>query len=126
MSIKGQTTTLAERVEIAEHWETGQTDLQIAILLERPIATIRKWRRRYQHQGRGGLSRKMGRPAKGALGQFPADVSQEISKMRKAHPGWGPLTILTEMKKDARFARKRLPNRSRIAAYLKQRNVSMV
>ena len=58
MSIKGQTTTLAERVEIAEHWETGQTDLQIAILLERPIATIRKWRRRYQHQGRGGLSRK--------------------------------------------------------------------
>jgi hypothetical protein len=120
MSIKGQTTTLAERVEIAEHWETGQTDLEIAILLERPITTIRKWRRRYQHQGRAGLSRKMGRPAKGALGQFAADVSQEISKMRKAHPGWGPLTILTEMKKDARFARKRLPDRSRIAAYLKQ------
>jgi len=120
MRIKGRTTTLAERIQIGEYWKAGQTDQQIATLLERPIATIRKWRRRNEHQGRAGLSRQMGRPATGALGQYPADVSQEISKMRKAHPGWGPLTILTEMKKDARFTRKRIPSRSRIAAYLKQ------
>ena len=120
MRIKGRTTTLAERIQIGEYWKAGKTDQQIATLLERPIATIRKWRRRNEHQGRAGLSRQMGRPATGALGQYPADVSQEISKMRKAHPGWGPLTILTEMKKDARFTRKRIPSRSRIAAYLKQ------
>jgi hypothetical protein len=66
----------------------------------------------------------MGRPATGALGQYPEDVSQEISQMRKAHPGRGPLTILAELKKDARFAGERLPSRSRIAAYLKQEGLA--
>jgi len=42
--------------------------------------------------------------------------------MREAHPGWGPLTLLVELKKDARFVRKTLPSRSRIAAYLKQKD----
>jgi hypothetical protein len=121
MSIKGQPTSLAERIEIGERWKEGQTDKQIAIAMERPIATIRKWRRRNQHQGRAGLSSRMGRPATGALGQYSADVSQATTEMRKAHPGWGPLTILTELKKDARFVGQRLPDRSRIAAYLKQK-----
>jgi transposase len=120
MSIKGRPTSLAERVEIGERWRVGQTDPQIAKALERPVATIRKWRRRNQHQGREGLSSQMGRPATGALGQSPEEVSREISQMRKAHPGWGPLTILTELQKKAQFAGKRLPSRSRIAAYLKQ------
>ena len=120
MSIKGRPTNLAERVEIAERWKAGQTDPQIAKVLERPVATIRKWRRRNQHQGREGLSSRMGRPATGALGQSPEEVSQEIFRMRKAHPGWGPLTILTELQQKAQFAEKRLPSRSRIAAYLKQ------
>jgi len=120
MSIKGRPTSLAERVEIGERWKAGQTDRQIALAMQRPMATIRKWRRRNQHQGRIGLSSQMGRPATGALGQFPADVSEAISQMRQAHPGWGPLTILTELKKGVRFAGKRLPCRSRIAAYLKQ------
>ena len=123
MNIKGRPTSLAERVEIGERWKTGQTDPKIAVVLQRPVATIRKWRRRYQLQGRVGLSSRMGRPARGALGQYPEEVSQEISRMRKAHPGWGPLTILTELQKKAQFAGQRLPSRSRIAAYLKQKDL---
>lgn len=122
MSIKGQRTTLAERVEIGEQWRSGKTDPQIAIEMQRPIATIRKWRRRNQHQGRAGLSSQMGRPASGALGQSPREVSQAISEMRELHPGWGPVTILVELQKDIRFAGKQLPSRSRIAAYLKQKD----
>lgn len=122
MSIKGQRTTLAERVEIGEHWKSGQTDKQIASAMQRPVGTIRKWRRRHQHQGRAGLSSQMGRPAKGALGQYAQEISDAISGMRNAHPGWGPVTILVELQKDVRFAGKLLPSRSRIAAYLKQKD----
>ena len=121
MSIKGQVTSFAERVEIGERWAAGQSDREIALALHRPIPTIRKWRRRNQQEGRGGLTRRIGRPATGALGQFPGEISDEILQMREVHVGWGPLTILTELKKDARFAGLRLPSRARIAAYLKQK-----
>lgn len=121
MGQKGQATNLAERVEIGERWQAGESDGQIAIALVRPIGTIRKWRRRVQHKGRAGLSSQMGRPATGALSQYPGEISKEVLRMREAHPGWGPLTLLVELKKDARFVRKHLPSRSRIAAYLKQR-----
>ena len=121
MSIKGQVTSFAERVEIGRRWEAGERDREIAVALNRPIATVRKWRRRYQREGRAGLSSQMGRPPQGALAQFSAEVADEILQMRDAHPGWGPLTLLTELKKDARFAGAHLPSRSRVAAYLKEK-----
>ena len=122
MSIKGKVTTFAERIEIGRRWEAGQSDREIALALHRPLATVRKWRRRNQHEGRPGLSSQMGRPAKGALGQFPAEIADKILHMREAHPGWGSVTILVELKKDARFVGLRLPSRARIAAYLKQKD----
>jgi transposase len=121
MSIKGQKTSFAERVEIGRRWEAGQSDREIALALQRPLATVRKWRRRNQHEGRPGLSSQMGRPARGALSQFPDEIADEILQMRESHPGWGPLTILVELKRDGRFAGLRLPSRARIAAYLKQK-----
>lgn len=123
MNTKGRVTSMAERVEIGEDWAAGQNDRQIALALQRPVSTIRKWRRRNQHAGRPGLASQMGRPARGALGQFPGELLDEIYQMRKAHPGWGPLTILVELKKDARFAGLRLPSRSRVAAYLKDKDM---
>ncbi len=110
MSIQGQPTYLAERVEIGERWQAGQSDAHIAQALQRPLATVRKWRRRYQRQGRAGLTRPLGRPKVGALGQSSVGVVQAIAEMRQAHPGWGPLTLLTELQHDPR-----------IAAYLKAR-----
>lgn len=115
MSPKGQVTSLAERVEMGERSATGQSDCEMALALQRPIPTIRKWRRRYQQEGRDGLASLIGRPIPGALGQFPGELADEVLCLRKSHPGWGPLTILTELKKDVRFAGLRLPSRARIA-----------
>jgi Helix-turn-helix domain len=119
MSAKGQTTSLCERVEIGERWKGGQTDRQIAEAMQRPLATIRKWRRRNQHQGRAGLASRMGRPKRGPLDHVPADLVRALGQMRKAHPGWGPITLLKELEKDDRFTDQPLPSRSRLAAYLK-------
>ena len=121
MNIKGQDTSFAERLEIGERWQAGQRDREIAQAVQRPLATIRKWRRRYQREGREGLVSKMGRPATGALGHFAGEIADEVLHLREAHAGWGPLTIRTEMRKDVRFDGLRLPSRPRIAAYLKQK-----
>ena len=42
MSYKGQTTTLEERVTIAERVRTGQSSREIATEMGRPLATVRK------------------------------------------------------------------------------------
>ncbi len=74
MAQRGQKTPLEERVEIGERWETGQTDPQIAAAVGRSVWTVRKWRRRYQREGRWGLVSQMGRPASGALAISAGDA----------------------------------------------------
>jgi hypothetical protein len=121
---RGQETTFEERMEIGERWEAGQTDPEIAAAMGRPVPTVRKWRRKYQREGRRGLVSRMGRPPTGALGQFPLEMRDAVREMRERCPGWGPLTIRTELEDDRRFAGMRLPSRSRIAAFLKQEDLT--
>lgn len=120
MRQKGRTTTLEERIEIGERWEGGQTDPEIAEAMGCSVWVIRKWRRRYQREGRSGLASHMGRPPTGALGHFPERVRETIREMRDANPGWGPDTIRAEWEKDPTCKGLPLPSRSRIAAFLKQ------
>jgi hypothetical protein len=117
---RGRKTTLEERIEIGERWEAGQTDPEMAAAMRRSVWTVRKWRRKYQREGRSGLVSRMGRPSTGALGQFPPEMRDAVREMREHHPGWGPLTMLTELEDDRRFTGMRLPSRSRIAAFLNQ------
>jgi hypothetical protein len=41
-----------------------------------------------------------------------------ILTLRRTHPGWGPATLLTELRLDPRWRDQPLPSRSRIAALL--------
>jgi transposase len=120
MRQKGQTTTLEERVTIGERAAAGQSSREISDALERPLATVRKWRQRYQREGRAGLASQMGRPANGALASAPAEMRDALLALRETHPGWGPQTLRLEIAKDVRFAGLKLPSRARIAAYLKE------
>lgn len=117
---RGRKTSLEERLEMGERGQAGQTDAQIAQAMDFSIWTVRKWRRKYQRTGRAGLTSALGRPATGALGQFPKQISQVVQQMRQKHPGWGPLTIRTELEDDPSLAGMKLPHRSRIAAFLNQ------
>jgi transposase InsO family protein len=102
----------------------GQTDPDIAAAMGLSVWTVRKWRRRAQREGRPGLASCLGRPPTGALGHFPSEIREAVRQMRQAHPGWGPLTIRTELEGDPRFAGRKLPSRSRIAAFLKQEGLT--
>jgi transposase len=117
---RGRKSSLEERIDIGERWQAGQTDPQIAQAMGFSVWTVRKWRRKYQRSGRAGLSLPMGRPPTGALGQFPKDIRQRVQQMRQKHPGWGPLTIRTELENDPTLSGLKLPQRSRLAAFLKQ------
>ena len=115
---RGQTTTFQERLDITERATAGQSDPEIAAALGCSVWTVRKWRRRGQHQGRTGLSSQMGRPASGLLGTLPTGMREAIVQMRRTHPGWGPTTLLAELRVAPRWADRPLPSRSRIAALL--------
>lgn len=122
MGEKGRVTTLKERIEIGERWEAGQTDPEIAKAMGGSVWVVRKWRRKYEREGRSGLASRMGRPSTGALGQFPKCIREAIRQMRTANSGWGPDTIRTELEKSSEFKHVKLPSRPRIAAFLKQEN----
>ena len=115
---RGQTTTFQERLDINERAAAGQSDPEIAAELGCSVWTVRKWRRRGQHQGRSSLNSHMGRPPTGPLSTFPTGMREAILNLRRTHPGWGPETLLAELCVDPRWVDHPLPSRSRIAARL--------
>jgi hypothetical protein len=112
-------TTLRQRLEISDRAERGETDPQIATAMQLSPATVRKWRRRGQREGRSGLVSHMGRPRIGALGQTSLELRDAARELRLAHPGWGPQTLRLELAYDHRFGGLRIPSRARLAAFLK-------
>ena len=116
---RAQTTTVVDRVTILERATAGETDSMIAAALGCSIWTIRKWRRRGQQLGRAGLTPALGRPAKAPLSTISPMLRETILTLRRAHPGWGPTTILSELRTDPAWCEQPLPSRSRIAALFK-------
>jgi len=112
-------TTLRQRLEILDRAEGGETDPQIATAMQLSPATVRKWRRHGQREGRSGLVSHMGRPRSGALGQTSLELRDAARELRLAHPGWGPQTIRLELAHDRRFVGLRIPSRARLAVFLK-------
>src|SRR5215469_5920781 len=116
---RGQTTTFPERLDITERAAAGQSDPEMAAALGCSVWTVRKWRSLGQHQGRPGLKSKMGRPPpRGPLSTLPAGMRNALVQMRRTHPGWGPTTLLAELRVDPRWTDQPMPGCSRIAALL--------
>src|SRR5258708_13567746 len=105
---RGQTTTFQERLDITERAAAGQSDPAIAAALGCSVWTVRKWRRRGQHQGRTSLSSQMGRPITGPLSTFPTGMRGAIVQMRPTHPRSGPETCLADIDVGYPSARHRL------------------
>ena len=121
MAPHGQQTSLQERTAILNLALAGYTDPQIAGRVERPLATVRKWRRIAQRQGHAGLTSRRGRPTSGALSSFSPAMRASIERMRREHPGWGAATIQVELQRLPLWADQKLPSRARIAACLHER-----
>ena len=55
--------------------------------------TVHEWLRRYARDGLGGLADHSSKPLS-CPHQMSAELEARIVEMRRAHPGWGPRTIL--------------------------------
>ena len=124
MRPRGQQTSLQERLTIQTLTQAGHSDRQIAAALGCALATLRKWRRRGQRQGRDALSSRLGRPVSGALSTLTVEQRALIRQLREQHPGWGPSTILAELPRQQAWHAERLPSRARLAAFLRQEGLS--
>jgi transposase len=102
-------------IELAQ---SGKTDADIAKELGWSPWTVRKWRRQQRDQGRIGLHSQMGRPKRGVLSTYPADLQATLLSWRQQHPGWGAKTLLTELAADERFSRHKLPSLRSINRFL--------
>jgi transposase len=112
-------TTFQDRVAIMERATMGQADPEIARALGCSVWTVRKWRRISQQHGHVGLTSTYGRPRTGPLGTMVPQVRAAILTLRHTHPGWGPATLLDELRHDPCWREQPLPSRSRIAALRK-------
>lgn len=92
--------SLAQKLEIESRATRGESDRQIALAMGLSRWTVRKWHRRVQAHGRAGLSVRRGRLRQGALSTYPPALRETIKQWRRAHPGWGPITLLARLRQD--------------------------
>ena len=63
---------------------------------------------------------KKGGPVKGTMGFFHPAIGEQIRTWRSDREGWGPKTLLAELKKCKRFKGLPLPSRPVVARFLKE------
>jgi transposase InsO family protein len=61
--------------------------------------TIHRWLVRYANEGLGALADRSTKPDR-CPHQTPPEVEARIVALRKAHPGWGPRTILSKLRRE--------------------------
>jgi transposase InsO family protein len=71
--------------------------------------TVHRWLVRYANEGLGALADRSSRPDR-CPHQMAPEVEARIVALRRAHPGWGPRTILAKLRKELEEA----PSRSSI------------
>jgi transposase InsO family protein len=117
MARRAPKTSLQDRLAIQARTAAGESAPQIAQALGWSVATVRKWRR-IARRG-GSLSPRIGRAPTGPLSTYPPALVAMLRQLRQDHPGWGPATLLLELRRDAYWQTQPLPSRSQIAAWLK-------
>ena len=105
--------TQAERTYIGQRKGAGASLATIAGELQCAAVTVRKWWRR-QRDGRA--SRPGGRPPRGVLSTYPAELVAAAVALKQRHPHWGPANVKLELKRDERFQAGPWPSDARLSA----------
>jgi transposase InsO family protein len=95
---------------VLEVLDDGATVVDVARRYGVARQTLHAWLRRYAAAGLGGLADQGSRPAS-CPHQVAAQVEARIVVLRRAHPGWGPRRILTQLRSDGVVP---LPGRSSV------------
>jgi hypothetical protein len=114
--------TLQQKHKIVELNKLGYTAPDISKELGVSIQVVHKW---VQIEKKGlPLEPIKGRPKKGTMGSFDNKIHDKVDSYRSTIDGWGPTTIQVELKFEPPLNDMRLPSRSTIARYLKDKGIT--
>lgn len=111
-----QYTSQKERKRFYELHQAGRTYGEIAEEFGVSVECVRLWCRR-QRDGIG-VEDRYYNPRAGILHQFAQPVKEEILRLRREHPRWGPASIRLHLGKDGQLLGQALPSRASIGRYL--------
>lgn len=111
-----------EREQIYIQKRSGSTLIEIAEELKVSYECVRKWWRRANKEGLAGLyGRKRGRKPHGTLSRFSSEIQEMSLNLKRQHKRWGANRVLIEMKLTPGLETTKLPSRSRLYTYYRQR-----
>jgi len=117
--MKPRETTHAERVEIVERHQDGETLSAIAESLHLSKYTSRHWWRAFRDDGWSALEpRAKGPPANGPLGRFDPLVKYVALRLKREHPAWGPDMLRLHMERRPSLQGLPLPKSTALWSYL--------
>jgi transposase InsO family protein len=119
--MKRRETTHAERVEIVERHQAGETLKAIAERLGLSKYTVRQWWRAFRDGGWAALEPMVkGPPVVGPLGRFDPLVKYVALRLKREHPGWGPDMLRLHMGRRPSLQGLSLPKNTALWSYLHQ------
>ncbi len=86
-------------VAVREVLDTGATVTDVARRYGVDRRTLHRWLVRYAGQGLGALADRSPKPDR-CPHKMPAEVEARVVELRRAHPGWGPRTILNRLRRE--------------------------
>jgi transposase InsO family protein len=100
----------------------GRTLAQMATEIGCTLECARKWWRVGRDRGLEGLrAPRRGRSSTGILSQFDSRVSEKALDLKRQHRRWGADRVLVELKDDPDLVGLKLPGRSRLSVFFKER-----
>ncbi len=114
------TTTHAQRIELVQRHQQGQSYHQIAAAVRLNYYTVRKWCRLRQRQGWSALEPRQPTSQQRALRHFHPLVKYVLLKLKRQHPGWGLDKLRLALQRRPSLGGQRLPARSTLHTYLRQ------
>ncbi len=83
---------------VREVLDSGATVLDVARRYGVDRRTVHRWLVRYGSEGMAGLGDRSSKPDS-CPHQIPPEVEALVVSMRRVHPGWGPRTILNQLRR---------------------------
>src|SRR3970282_1492993 len=84
---------------VREVLDSGATVTDVAVRYGVDRRTVHRWLVRYANGGLGALADRSSKPDT-CPHQISAEVEAMIVALRRAHPGWGPRTLLNKLRRE--------------------------
>ena len=117
MATRGRLTQEEKDVLITQR-AAGVRVKDIAQELKCSPETVKKWWRIHL---RGESRQAVGRPARGVMSSYPAEVVDQAVRVKQDHPHWGPANVRLELKHQLKPGDGKLPSLGRLSVLFKQR-----